>query len=130
MSARKNRRDFLMTSAILGGGYFISTRAAAESTSPNERIRLACIGVDGRGGTDAHDASRFGDVVAICDVDDNKLTKAGEKYASAKRFVDFRKMFDEAAGNFDAVTIGIPDHCHAVVASMAMKAGKHCYCEK
>ena len=50
--------------------------------------------------------------------------------AAIKTYADFRKMFDECGKNIDAVFIAIPDHNHAAVAMMAIKMGKHVYCEK
>src|SRR4051812_36211640 len=65
-----NRREFLKSSAIagvglLGAGYFVNSAPAAESTSPNSKLRFACIGVGGKGKEEARDAAKFGDVVAI-----------------------------------------------------------------
>ena len=83
-----------------------------------------------RGSSDSKDASRNGDIVAICDIDDNTLGKAGENYAGAKKFNDFRKMLEEVGPNIDAVTISTPDHTHAAATIMALKMGKHCYTQK
>ena len=79
MSYLTDRRRFLKTTAVTGVGVFVSTAAAEESKSPNERIRFACIGVGGKGASDSADAKRAGDVVAICDIDDNTLEKAATK---------------------------------------------------
>jgi predicted dehydrogenase len=69
-------------------------------------------------------------VVAICDIDDETLGKAGEKFPGAKKYHDFRKMLEDMGGSIDAVTVSTPDHTHAVAAAMAMKMGKHCFCQK
>ena len=132
MSYLTDRRRFLKATAATGVGVFVTHRAAAEdSKSPNARIRFACIGVGGKGTSDSGDAKRHGDIVAICDIDDKTLAKAAEKsFPTAARFNDFRKMFDEMAGNIDAVTISIPDHMHAPATSMAMRLGKACYTQK
>ena len=58
------------------------------------------------------------------------LRSPGEAFLKAKRFHDFRKMFDEMGKQIDAVVVGTPDHTHAPAAAMAMRLGKHCYCEK
>jgi predicted dehydrogenase len=131
MSRKANRREFLQTTAAVAGvGYFSSVAAAQESKSPNERIRFASVGIDGKGESDSGDAGRNGDMVAICDIDDGKLDAAGKRFTGAKRYNDFRKMLEEAGKNIDAVTVSTPDHMHAVVAAMAMKMGKHCFCQK
>ena len=56
--------------------------------------------------------------------------KALKMYPNAKRFTDFRKLFDEYSDKFDAVAVSVPDHTHFFVCMAAMKHGKHVYCEK
>jgi predicted dehydrogenase len=69
-------------------------------------------------------------IVALCDVDEQHAAGTFAKFPAAKRFKDFRKMFDEMSASFDAVLVATPDHCHAVAAMAAIKHGKHVYCEK
>ncbi|MGH7192781.1 MAG: Gfo/Idh/MocA family protein, partial [Candidatus Saccharimonadales bacterium] len=131
MTHAANRRQFLHTSATAGVGFWLpSGLRAEESKSPNERIRFACVGIDGKGASDSEDAQKHGDVVAICDVDDVKLDAAARRFEGAKKYNDFRRMFDELGSTIDAVTVSTPDNCHAVVAAMAMNMGKHCFCQK
>jgi Oxidoreductase family, NAD-binding Rossmann fold/Oxidoreductase family, C-terminal alpha/beta domain len=107
----------------------------------NSRIRVACIGVGGKGSSDTDSAySLGGDIVALCDVDGNTLNgknksltdraKKDSRTYDARLFKDFRKMFDEMDKSIDAVTISTPDHVHGVAAMRAMKLGKHIYCQK
>ena len=104
---------------------------AQESKSPNEKIAMASIGLGGKGSSDSSDAGNAGDMVAICDVDEDTLNNAGEKrFPKAKRYTDFRKMLDEMGKSIDAVTVSTPDHNHAPAALMAMRMGKHCFCQK
>ena len=107
-----------------------STRTWGQERSANEAIRFACIGVDGKGSSDRDDAGRHGDIVALCDVDEEKLRKAAARYPNAKQFTDFRKMLDELSGSIDAVTVSTPDHTHAPAAVRAMREGLHCFCQK
>jgi predicted dehydrogenase len=132
MSYLTDRRRFLKTTALTGVGVFVAGTAAAEdSKSPNERIRFACIGVGGKGASDSGDAKRHGDVVAICDIDDNTLAKAADKsFPSAAKYNDFRKMLDEMGKNIDAVTVSTPDHMHAPASALAMRMGKACFTQK
>ncbi len=102
----------------------------AAQKSPAEKIRFACIGIDGKGHSDSDDAGKEGDVVAICDVDEIRLAKAAERFPNAKKFHDFRELFDEMAGKFDAVTVSTPDHTHAPAAVRAMKEGLAVFCQK
>jgi predicted dehydrogenase len=124
-----SRRDFLKNAALTGVGVWVGGRALA-AESPNERIRFASIGVGGKGDSDTADAARSGDLVAICDVDEEILNKAAAKYPMARKYTDFRKMLEEMGKEIDAVTVSTPDHTHAPAASMAMLMGKHCFCQK
>ncbi len=132
MSSRTNRRQFLKTTALTGIGFWIAGRSRAEEIqSPNERIAMASIGIGGKGSSDSEDAGKAGDMVAICDVDETRLNIAGEqRFPKAKRYTDFRKLFDEMGKSIDAVTISTPDHTHAAIGLMAMRMGKHCFCQK
>src|SRR6185503_19512725 len=64
------------------------------------------------------------------DVDKKSLDKQAANFPNAKKYQDFRKMLEEMGKEIDAVTVATPDHCHAVASVVAMKLGKHCYCEK
>ena len=69
--------------------------------------------------------------MAICDIDDDTLEKADkQRFNGAAKFNDFRKMLDEMGNKIDAVTVSTPDHNHAAAALLAMRAGKHCFCQK
>ena len=132
MSHRTNRRRFLQTTAVTGLGFWVAGSVRGqESTSPNEKIAIASIGLGGKGSSDSGDAGSAGDMVAICDVDEGTLNNAGEKrFPNAKRYTDFRKMLDEMGSSIDAVTVSTPDHTHTAAALMAMRMGKHCFCQK
>ncbi len=132
MSQRTNRRRFLQTVRLPGIGFWVAGGARAdESKSPNGKVAFASIGLGGKGSSDSSDAGNAGDMVAICDVDEDTLDNAGEKrFPKAKRYTDFRKMLDEMGKSIDAVTVSTPDHTHAPAALMAMRMGKHCFCQK
>ncbi len=99
-------------------------------TSANEKINVACIGVGNRGGSSVRACSKE-NLVAFADVDDKVAAGTYKKYGHVKaRFKDFRVMLDKLENKIDAVTVGTPDHTHAVAASNAMLRGKHVYCEK
>lgn len=131
MSHAPNRRQFLKTTVATGVGYWIASGLRAEETeSPNDRIRFACIGVGNKGSSDVRDAASHGDVVAVCDIDDHFLKGALKRFPKAKPYHDFRKMLDEMKDHIDAVTVSTADHMHAPAALMAMRMGKHCFCQK
>jgi predicted dehydrogenase len=100
----------------------------------NEKLRLASVGVGGKGWEDLTRvaASPHVSVAAVCDVDETEqhLGRAAERFASAKRFTDWRRLLGDAPKEFDAVTVSTPDHMHAPIALAAMALGKHVFCQK
>lgn len=127
MTHRTTRREFLATAGV---GLLAADPLLAAVQGPGQRIRFACIGVGGKGDSDTADAARLGEVVAICDVDENTLNQAALKYPGARPYTDYRKMLKEMGERIDAVTVSTPDHHHAPAASLAMQMGKHCFCQK
>jgi predicted dehydrogenase len=97
----------------------------------NNKIGFAFIGTGGRGG--AHlglaDGNK-GICVAYCDVDKGRWGKMPQRWPNAGAFQDYRKMLEKHGKEIDAVTVATPDHTHAPASLMAMKMGKHVYCEK
>jgi predicted dehydrogenase len=134
-----DRRAFLKSGALAGTGSFLLGGAPAyvramQSSPPNERVRFACIGVGGKGDGDTQDAAKHGQIVGLCDVDDNTLNKMANRlskdHKDIKKYYDFRKMLEDLHGKIDAVTVSTPDHTHAPASVMAMRMGKHCFCQK
>ncbi|MDX1946803.1 MAG: Gfo/Idh/MocA family oxidoreductase [Pirellulaceae bacterium] len=130
---RQTRRQFLSssvaTASALSLGAYVNPAPAKESKSPSERLRIAGIGTTGRAGGNLKELASQ-DIVALADVDENLLAKGAALYPAARKYRDFRVMLEKEAGNIDAVMVGTPDHTHAPAAAMAMRLGKHCYCEK
>jgi len=127
------RREFLKAGASLIGvsvvpNTFTARRASARE-SKNDRLSFAAIGVGGRGTQLAQQTQRFGDVVAVCDVDRDHAERARERTGGkAQVYGDYRKLLER--NDIDAVTIGTPDHWHIPIAIAACRAGKDVYCEK
>lgn len=133
MKKTVTRRDFVSTGAAVGVGFWAAGGVSPKiSLAANETINFASIGVGGKGSSDSEDCAKHGNMVAICDIDDDSLAKASSKpkFEKAEKFNDFRKMFDKLGKSIDAVTVSTPDHCHAVASAMAMNLGKHCFCQK
>lgn len=129
--SRSTRREFIKQSTALGAAFWVAGQPAwADSKSPIERLNFACIGVDGKGSSDSNDAGSHGNIVALCDIDDRRLAKKAARFPKAKKFNDYRKMLTEMENEIDAVTVSTPDHSHAPASVMAMKMGKHCFCQK
>jgi len=123
-----NRRAFLKTSAGAGMAA-MALPALAAPESANEKLNIAVVGPGGRGYGNLKGVAGE-NIVALCDVDARRAGKAFEEFPKAKRYVDFRKMLSDLDKQIDAVVVSTPDHTHAPPAVMAMKMGKHCYCEK
>ncbi|MCX7817871.1 MAG: Gfo/Idh/MocA family oxidoreductase [Kiritimatiellae bacterium] len=135
-SCRVSRRSFLLTAAGVSSFLILPRRARGA----NERIRVGCIGIDGKGRSDVlWTAAAGAEIAALCDVVDprhaaaRKPPKDGEslfqKFPDAKFFTDYREML-EAMSDLDAVTISTPDHHHFHAAMLAMRKGRHVYCQK
>jgi predicted dehydrogenase len=134
---KTSRRTFLGTSAALGaaaGGvpYFAWSKPAFANLSANDRPVIGCIGVGSMGTGDAHDHARFGDIVAVCDVDSRRTEKAraDEKIGKGKADMvgDYRKVLDRP--DIDVVSIVTTDPWHVKIAVEALQAGKHVFCQK
>jgi predicted dehydrogenase len=125
--APQTRRRFLgtvgLTTAAVAG-----FPAILSAQSPNNKLNLAIIGCGGRGGSNLGDVSSE-NIVALCDVNERNLDAAAAKHPQAKKFTDFRKLYDDLK-NFDAVVVSCAEHTHAFATLPALKMGKHVYCEK
>jgi predicted dehydrogenase len=137
MSRRSSRRRFLQQSAAAAFGFWAAGGVTlADRKGANEELRIAGIGVGGKGHSDIMQAANHGKVVAICDIDESDygLGRASKdleaKGQKPKLYTDYRKMFDEMGKDIDAVTVSTPDHHHAPASIRAMKMGKHVYCQK
>ncbi len=130
MTDRISRRDMLRTTAAASGVWLTSAPLLhARSKSPNETLNIAAIGIGGRGAANVGGVAGE-NIVALCDVDEKRAAKTLARFPQAKRHKDFRRMLDRMHREIDAVVVSTPDHTHAPAAVMAMKLGKHCYCEK
>lgn len=130
MQRKLTRRTFLRNAAWAGSGLVIlSNSRLVRGTVANSKLNIAGIGIGGRGAANVEGVASE-NIVALCDVDEAHAAKTFEQHPGARRYKDFRKMLDEMHNQIDAVVIGTPDHTHAPAGVMAMKLGKHCYCEK
>ncbi len=137
-----NRRDFLKSMAAASAGVALapgtvlaSEKGAAAPAKPKgEKVKIAFVGIGNRGEQIIGDFAKTGmiEVVALCDVDLDgpQCQKVLSKYPKAKRFRDYREMFDKCGNEFDAVAAAIPDFSHFPIAMLAMNQGKHIYIEK
>ena len=131
----QSRRSFVKNASALSVGAIILPGFSRHR--PNNKLNLAFIGVGGRSGRNIkscvmadENGNTANNVVALCDVSDKRAAKGYEAYPKARRFSDFRKMFDAMANEIDAVVISTPDHTHFAATMAAMQLGKHVYVEK
>ena len=126
------RRQFLSSAAALTASTLAGKSRFARGSGPNDRMKVAFIGVGGRGGNNLNTlaATNAIDVVGLCDVDSRFLEAAGEKFPGASRFRDFRKLYDAIGNSVDAVVVSTTEHTHAYATMPALQLGKHVYCEK
>jgi predicted dehydrogenase len=127
-----SRRDFLSSAAASVAAFTYIPRyvlGRAGNTPPSEKLNIACIGCGGMGGSDIRSVSSE-NIVALCDVDARRAADSFKRYPKAKKYRDFRDMLEKEEKNIDAVTVSTPDHIHAVASMMAIKMGKHVYCQK
>ncbi len=130
MQRKITRRTFLTQTALAGTGLVIlANSGSVRGTPANSKLNIAGIGIGGRGAADINGVADQ-NLVALCDVDWSHAGATFTKFPNAKKYHDFRKMLDEIGKDIDAVVVGTPDHTHAPASMMAMKMGKHCYCEK
>ncbi len=132
-STNNSRRQFLKSSMVAAAGFTIVPRHVLGGNgyiAPSDKLNLGAIGAGGKGFTDIKNAWNEGaeNVVAVCDIDLNRAKGALELFENVKYYDDFREMLDQE--NLDGVTIGTPDHTHAVAAADAMNRGVHVYVEK
>src|SRR5437879_5991034 len=82
MSRRDTRREFLKTTTMAGlsAPRWLNAVPAIGRTSANEKVRFACIGVGGKGDSDTNDAGSHGEIIALCDCDENTLDAMASKY--------------------------------------------------
>jgi len=133
-----NRRDFIRT-AGLGAAAMAASRAYAGAdpstirmgriTASDKKLNIACIGCGGQGGQDVYGVGRE-NIVALCDVDNERAAGALKSHPDAKKYKDYRKMLKEMDEQIDAVTVSTPDHTHFPAAMMAIGMGKHVFVQK
>lgn len=128
MHYQVSRRKFLQSASLSAAGFWIgSSSAFGKGKSANEKLNVACIGTANRAAADIKGVQEE-NIVALCDIDDNFLAAASQKFPKAKTYNDFRKLLEQK--NIDAVVVATPDHTHAVATAAVLKSGRHVYCEK
>ncbi|MDG2149102.1 MAG: Gfo/Idh/MocA family oxidoreductase [Planctomycetota bacterium] len=132
-----DRRTVLKHAATLGAAAAVvplafTGCAMAPRTVRHDTLRHACIGVGGMGEWDmktigSHDNVQ---IVAICDVDEERLATASGLYPDARRYTDWRALLASEGSSLDSINVSTPDHMHAPITMSALHDGLHVYCQK
>ena len=125
-----NRRTFLSTAAAASAFTLLPHNKLFGADAPSKKLRVAGVGAGGQAMHDLGQVSRWADIVALCDVDDERSALAKQRWPEATVYRDWRIMLEKEQNNIDAVVVACPDHMHAVAAMAAMQLGKHVYVEK
>src|ERR1700693_2176388 len=131
MPKHVSRRRFLQASAAgLSFGFWSGRSSGSDKkSSANSRLHVGVIGLTNQGAYDMNEVARCeATIVALCDVDENRAVNARKQFPKAPFFTDYRRLIDSKG--IDAVTVGIPDHHHALATLHALRSGLHVYCEK
>src|SRR5262245_14508538 len=124
-----NRRQALTRIGAAGAAALGLRGAPAFADAPKDKLNLAVIGCGGQGFENLQRVAGE-NIVALCDVDEERAAKGFAKFPKAQRFQDYRKLLDTVHAQIDAVVVSTPDHMHAPISLAAMDLGKHVYCEK
>lgn len=133
MSSNISRRKFIQSGTTVVAGLTVVPSAVLGKSkghiSPSDKLNIAGVGVGGRGFTVLR-GMESQNIIALADVDWNYSKRVFDYFPNAKRYYDYRKMYDELGKSIDAVMIATSDHTHAVIAADAITMGKHVYVEK
>jgi predicted dehydrogenase len=127
-----SRRKFIQTAATAAAAAPFILRCSSATSSKDNILKHACIGVGGMGWSDLQKFKEHPNVriLAICDVDANNLKKASEALPEARTYTDWRQLLKKEGDNIKSVNVTVPDHNHFPIAYEAIRKGKHVYCQK
>jgi len=147
LQLRLTRREFV-GSALAAGGIVTGAPAFLRGQNLNNKLNIAMIACGGRAldnmngdggrrrGADAQaepPAAPTGipaeNITVLCDINQTAVDAAAQRFPNAKKYTDFRKVFDSPS-DFDAVMVSTAEHTHAAATYLALTHGKHVYCEK
>ncbi len=126
------RRDFVGRTLAASAAFTIVPSYAVSGlghVAPSDKLNIAGIGVGGMGLANLKNLESQ-NIVGLCDVDWKYAKGAFDRYPNAKKYWDWRKMFDEMGDEIDGIVVATADHTHAIVAAHAMTMGKHVYLQK
>jgi predicted dehydrogenase len=127
-----SRRKFIKTAGFVSAGLTIVPGHVVSGfghKAPSDKLNIAGVGIGGKGHVNIK-AMETENIVGLCDVDWKYADQCFREFPGAKKYWDWRRMFDEMKETIDAVMIATADHTHAAIAAAAITLGKHVYCQK
>ena len=129
-----SRRSFLQRSAAAAAAFSIVPGSILGKShgyiSPSDKLNIAAVGIGGMGNANLKNMEKTENIVALCDIDWRYAKPVFERHPNAKKYWDYRKMYDEMGKSIDAVIVATADHTHAIITADAMTLGKHVYTQK
>ncbi|MDD2314934.1 MAG: Gfo/Idh/MocA family oxidoreductase [Proteiniphilum sp.] len=133
MSSKISRRRFLETGAIAAAGLTVVPSSVLGKsmgyTAPSDKLNIAGVGIGGMGFANLKNLESQ-NIVGLCDVDWKYSQRVFDYFPKAKKYYDYRKMYEELGKSIDAVVVATADHTHALIAAEAITMGKHVYVQK
>jgi hypothetical protein len=128
-----SRREFLGNTAKAAAVFTIVPSHVVSGLgykAPSDKLNIACVGIGGMGNSNLKAVAPTENIVALCDVDWAYSDGVFKAYPNAKKYWDWRVMFDEMKDEIDAVIVATADHTHAIIAATAITMGKHVFVQK
>jgi len=136
MENNNSRRTFLKTVTVGMAGITIipgivmgKATGKTSRVSPSDKLNIAAVGIGGMGHSNLSEMATE-NIVALCDIDWRYAARTFNEFPKAKRYWDYRKMYEELGKSIDAVLVATADHSHAIIAAGAITMGKHVYVQK
>ena len=129
-----SRRSFLQRGAAAAAAFSIVPGSVLGKShgyvAPTDKLNIAAVGIGGMGNANLKNMEKTENIVALCDIDWRYAKPVFDRHPNAKKYWDYRKMYDEMGKSFDAVLVATADHTHAIITADALTMGKHVYTQK
>ncbi|HHT29542.1 MAG TPA: Gfo/Idh/MocA family oxidoreductase [Petrimonas mucosa] len=128
-----SRRKFIQAGATAAVGLTVVPSSVLGKSmghmAPSDKLNIVGVGVGGMGFANLKNLESQ-NIIGLCDVDWKYSKRVFDYFPNAKRYYDYRKMYDELGKSIDGVVVATADHTHAIIAAEAMTMGKHVYVQK
>ena len=129
MSKEITRRSFLKAGTAAAVGLTVAPSSILGKTyghtaAPSDKLNVLGVGIGGRGASDLRAVAKTENIIGLADVDWAYADHVFKDYPKAKKFNDYRKMYDKMLKSADAVIVATADHTHAIIAADAISLVK------